>query len=60
MEHRDACYYCTRRHSCFDRYGQCSQFVDRREIRRKLIELGIIVENPRGDTKRSDRDGGAR
>jgi len=37
MSHRDACHWCARRHSCYERRGQCTDYVDRRKIRKEVL-----------------------
>lgn len=52
MTAANPCDFCTCRHTCYEQFGQCSKFVDRRKIRRRLIELGIIREGAERDPER--------
>ena len=39
MSRRDACHWCTRKRSCYEQRGQCTQFVDSRKIRKEILDV---------------------
>lgn len=48
--------YCTSRHSCTEKRGVCSKYVDRRKVRAKLVECGLVTPNT--ERNPDDEDGG--
>lgn len=48
MSHRDACHWCTRKDSCYEQRGQCTLFVDKRKVRKEVLNAATGKNAVRG------------